>query len=63
MFLALHSIRKDHEGVYVCEAANDAGVHTEEITVIVGEFILFKPCPQFNNRAIRLITNQKPGKI
>ncbi|RXG69653.1 Transmembrane protease serine 6 [Armadillidium vulgare] len=35
--LALHTITRQHEGIYECEATNDAGVDAKRIEVIVGE--------------------------
>lgn len=36
LLLALHPIRKEHAGRYVCEAKNDAGTHTVVVNVVVG---------------------------
>lgn len=37
LLLALHSVKKHHAGTYVCEASNEAGVHSFAIKVIVEE--------------------------
>lgn len=35
VLLAFHSIERQHAGTYVCEASNEAGVHSQAIKVIV----------------------------
>lgn len=35
VFLALHPVEKQHAGTYVCEASNEAGVHSHSIRVFV----------------------------
>lgn len=35
LLLALQTVRRDHAGQYVCEAKNEAGIHTVTITVVV----------------------------
>lgn len=35
LHLALHAVKQEHAGTYICEAANEAGIHSHAINVIV----------------------------
>ncbi|CAL4098390.1 unnamed protein product, partial [Meganyctiphanes norvegica] len=35
LHLALHAVKREHAGTYICEAANEAGVHSHAINIVV----------------------------